>query len=128
MTTYKNIEMEQMIAALEKHLQRTDLIGYAAARNTRILRGECSEYLERREELIGKHGEPELDDDGEPTGRSVLSVNSDAFKRYAEEIEQWALIEHEPKLYTIPITEALNAISGSEILEIEWMFEGWDER
>lgn len=122
----KNIEMEQMIAALEKHLSRTDIIGYAAARNTRILREECFEYMQRREQLIEKYGEPETDEDGDQTGRKQIRIGSDAFNAYASEIEEWALIEHEPKLFRIPVSKALDAISGNELLEIEWMFD-WDE-
>lgn len=122
----KNIEMEQMIAALEKHLGRTDVIGYAAARNTRILREECFEYMQRREQLIEKYGEPEVGDEGNCTGRKQIRIGSDAFNAYASEIEEWALIEHEPKLFRIPVSKALDAISGNELLEIEWMFD-WDE-
>lgn len=123
---YKNIEMEQMIAALEPLLERTDLIGYAAARNTRILRTEAQEYLDRREQLIEKYGEPQLDEEGNPTGITRLLVNSPEFNEYARDIEQWALIEHDPKLFRIPVSKALDAISGNELLEIEWMFD-WDE-
>lgn len=121
----KNIEMEQMIAALQKHLGRTDIIGYAAARNTRILREECAEYMQRREQLIEKHGEPETDEDGNQTGRKQIRIGSDAFNAYAKEIEEWALIEHEPDLFTVPLDKAIGILSGQDMLDLEWMLDGW---
>lgn len=121
--TYKNIEMEKMLGALEKHLGRTDLIGYAAARNTRILRSETVEYFERREQLIREHGTPEIGEDGNPTGVYEIKVGSKGWAEYAEEIEEWALIEHKPELYRIPASEVIGKLSGAEILEIDWMLE-----
>ena len=101
MSAYKNIEMEQMIASLEPLLERTDKIGYAAARNTRILQSCAMEYLERREQLIAKHGTPRLDDEGNPTGVSEIRIGSEEFDAYAAEIEEWALIEHEPDVFKL---------------------------
>lgn len=123
---YKNIEMERMISALEPLLGRTDLIGYAAARNTRMLCAECAEYIQRRDELIEKYGKPEVDDDGNQTGRTMLEVNSSEFAKYASEIEQWALIEHEPEIFKLPAKEAVGVLSGEQMLKLEWMFD-WDE-
>jgi len=119
---FKNIEMEQMLSALEKHLDRTDKIGYAAARNTRILRTETQEYFTRREQLIEQYGAPQLGEDGKPTGLTELRFDSPNFAKYAEEIEEWALIEHEPKLFRLPIEEAIGQLSGNELLELDWMF------
>lgn len=120
---YKNIEMEQMLASLEKYLDRTDKIGYAAARNTRILRSETQEYFTRREQLVEKYGKPQLDDDGNPTGLTELRFDSPEFLEYAKEIEEWALIEHQPNLFKLKFEEAIGQLSGTELLEIEWMFE-----
>lgn len=126
--SYKNIEMEQMIAALDKHLERTDIIGYAAARNTRILMNEAREYFDRREKLIQKYGKDQVDDDGNPTGRKELRFDSPEFKEYSDEIQEWALIEHVPDLYRIPMSECIGKISGRNILELEWMLEDDDAR
>ena len=123
MTTYKNIEMEQMLVALEKHLERTDKIGYAAARNTRILRAETQEYFDRREKLIEEYGEPQIGEDGKPTGLTELRFDSPKFADYAREIEEWALIEHTPNIFKIPVEEVVGKLSGTEILEIDWMLE-----
>ena len=115
--------MEQMIAVLAPFLGRRDKIGYAAARNTRILRDAAMEYLQRRDELIRKHGSPQVDEDGNPTGRFELRLDTPEYKEYLEEIAEWALIEHEPRLYKIPYDVAEGELTGDELLSIDWMFE-----
>lgn len=123
---YTNAEMAAMIVSLEKHLDRTDIIGYAAARNTRILMNEAREFLERRDQLIFEYGEHELDEDGNQTGQVSLSVGSPNFKAFSDAMEGWASIEHEPKLFLVPYSEVIGKLSGSEILDIDWMFEETD--
>ena len=120
---YTNIEMEHMVNTLVPFLGRTDKIGYAAARNTRILRDETREYVNRREELVGKYGKPQIGEDGNPTGLTELRFDSPEFPEYAKEIEEWALIEHEPNLFKLKYEEAIGKLSGTELLEIDWMFE-----
>jgi len=61
---FRNIDMDRMLTSLSGLLDRVDLIGYAAARNTRILRSEAQEYLNIRDSLIAELGEPQLDEDG----------------------------------------------------------------
>ena len=123
MAVYKNIEMEHMIASLEPLLDRTDKIGYAAARNTRILRTEAQEYFTRRDELIQKYGTEKLDKDGNPTGMSKIRIGSPEFEQYANEIQEWALIEHEPELFVLDYEEAIGKLSGAQLLDLDWMFE-----
>lgn len=123
MKTYKNIEMEQLIESLKPHLQRRDVVGYAAARNTRILRNEMAEYLQRREELVEKYGNAKVDESGNPTGEIELRFDSPEFKEYCKEIEEYAKYEHEPQLYKIPADKCIGLLSGTEILEIDWMLE-----
>lgn len=118
-----NREMEQMLGVLEKHLDRKDVIGYAAARNARILRTELSEYLKVRDELVTKYGEADLDENGDPTGQVSLSFASPRFADFNDEIQRFATIEHEPKLFKLKFEEAIGQLSGNELLEVEWMFE-----
>ena len=120
---YKNIEMENMAGTLRKHLDRQDVIGYAAARNTRILANELQEYTATRNRLVQKYGVEELDEDGAPTGVVEVRFDSEEFPKFLEELDGFAKIEHDPPLFKIKYEEAIGRLTGTELLEIEWMFE-----
>ena len=123
MAKYTNSEMDQMLSALEPLLERRDVIGYAAARNTRILRNELTEYLRVKDELVCKYGRPETDDEGRETGQVVLAITDPAFRDFADDIERFAGMSHEPDIFKIKYDEAIGVLSGSEMLACEWMFE-----
>lgn len=123
MDKFKNIEMEQMVKALEPLLDRTDIIGYVAARNTRILRTETTEYASLRDELVCKYGEPEKDENGRDTGRYALAFNSPNWKDYEKEVTEWAMVEHEVNLMKLKPEDIIGKLSGSQILKLEWMIE-----
>jgi len=122
---YTNAEMERMMAQLEPYLGRSDKIGYAAARNTRILKAEAEEYINRKRELMAEHGHLQVDEQGNPTGMIAIDFGTPEFEAFTEAIEEWALIKHEPNLYTLPAEEAVDRISGTELLNLEWMFR-WE--
>ena len=124
--SYQNIQMEVMLNSLSTLLDRSDIIGYAAARNTRILRAEAQEYLMRREELIAKYGKPQTDADGNETGVFELKFNTPEFHEYEQEIGEWARVEHQPNLFKIPAKEVIGKLTGGKILEIDWMLD-WSE-
>lgn len=123
MTEYTNEQMAGMISDLEPLLGRTDAIGYAAARNTRILRNECVEYMEMRDRLINKYGTEQLDESGNPTGRVELRFNTPEFRQFKQEIETYEQMRHKPKLFKLKFEEAKGKISGAELLACDWMFE-----
>ena len=123
MKKYTNEQMNAMLNALVPFLDRRDVIGYAAARNTRILQEELSEYTPIRNELLLKYGEKEISKDGQPTGGVLLRLDSPHFGEFAKEIDEFAKLEHEPKLFKVKFEQAIGVLSGSELLEIEWMFE-----
>lgn len=118
-----NNEMMGMLEALAPLLDRRDVIGYAAARNTRLLSAELSEYSRIRDELVMKYGEAEIGEDGNPTGRVSIAPTSANFRMFLDEIGRFAEIEHEPELFLIKYEEAIGKLSGSELLAVEWMFE-----
>lgn len=120
---YTNSEMDQMLSALEPLLERRDVIGYAAARNTRVLRQELTEYQRVKDELVMKYGREDVDEEGRGTGQFTLLITDPNFRAFAEEIERFAGISHEPELFKIKYEEAIGVLSGSEMLACEWMFE-----
>lgn len=120
---YTNAQMAEMIGSLEKYLDRTDMVGYAAARNTRALMDEAKEFVDRRNQLVSEYGEMVLDEDGNPTGKVTLALDSPNFKAFADAIEGWASIEHEPRIFKVKYDQVIGKLSGTEILELEWMLE-----
>ena len=118
-----NMQMEQMVESLMKYLDRRDIIGYAAARNVRILSNELTEYMAFKSDLFKKYGEKELDDDGNPTGNMFISLESENLKDYMSQIEDIAKAKSNPDIFKIDYGQALDVLSGKEILEIDWMFE-----
>ncbi len=121
-----NIRMDGYIDSLAPFLDRRDKIGYAAARNTRRLQEASMEYSKLREDLINKYGEPEIDKDGNETGRYMLEVRSENFKKFQNEIEEIAKIEHDVQIFKLPYDYVIEKLTGSEILEIDWMLEDSD--
>lgn len=120
---YTNAQMESMVEALAPQLERKDVIGYAAARNTRILRGELVEYMVKRDELVAEYGEPVVDGDGKETGEIAISNTSPNFSEFIGRFGEFAAIEHEPDIFRLKYEVAIGELSGSELLELDWMFE-----
>lgn len=124
----RNIDMFQMINSLNDLLDRKDLIGYAAARNTRLLTNECAEFIKRRDELIQEYGEPVRDENGNTTGDMKVSMTSPCFSKFVDELEKFGEIKHEVNIFTIPESEVIGSLSGREILELEWMLTSDSEK
>lgn len=120
---YTNAQLEGMAEAIVPHLKRTDIIGYAAARNYRIISDLTREFEERKEELILKYGTPDTDDDGGETGSVTVRRDSPEFDEFLDEIADWADAEHEPSFYKVRFDEAIGKLSGEELLAIDFMFE-----
>lgn len=118
-----NHEMERRLMSLEQVLDRTDVIGYAAARNTRILREACGEYRQMRDKLVCELGEPDTDEDGNETGLSRISFSSPNFAEFVDRIGGIAEIESDVEVFRISIDEAIGKLSGTQLLELDWMFE-----
>ncbi|MCI8469368.1 MAG: hypothetical protein HFJ75_07800 [Eggerthellaceae bacterium] len=118
-----NKRMSEMIDQLAPVLENRDIVGYAAARNTRVLRSECAEFLDMQKRLIIELGEPVLDDDGNPTGEIELALDSPRFAEFSELIGKLADVEHEVELFTLPIEEAIGKLTGTQLLALDWMFE-----
>ena len=129
--SYTNEQMRVMLDSLSEArdsqgmsaLDREDAIGYAAYRNARILRECCAEYIQRVQALGEEYGRPEMDAEGNPTGRTVVPYDDPRFGEFEEKMSAWGNIEHRPDLYRIPIGEAVGKLSGTQMLALDWMFE-----
>lgn len=109
-----NNEMYRMLESLVPLLEYSGIVGYVAARNYRKLQSELTEYNEKRAELFEKYGESE-------NGTYSISIESENFRKFDEEITPYAMLESEIDLLTIPISEA-EQIKGKELIEAWWMF------
>lgn len=118
-----NYEMARRIGQLEQLLDRADLIGYAAARNTRVLSQACGEYMQMQDRLICELGVPDTDEDGRETGSIRLDFDSPNFAEFRRAMDEIAPIESDVELFSLPEGEAVGKLSGRQLLDLGWMFE-----
>lgn len=119
----KNIQMESMIEQLKPFLEYRNKIGYVAARNTRLLMSETTEYFAIKDDLIRRYGEPDMDKDGNPTMTISVKIGSEGYKKFEKEILQYTDIEHEIPIMKLKYSDVIDVLSGEEILSIDWMLE-----
>lgn len=120
-TPYTNDQMLAMLESLDPVLDRTDLVGYVAARNARVLQDCAGEYIARIGALMEEYGRPETDGEGRPTGRVIVPYDDERFAEFDAKRREWAGIAHRPNLHILPIGEALGNLSGRQMLELDWM-------
>lgn len=113
---YKNIELTVMLETLKPLLKLRNKIGYVAARNTRTIVNNLTEYYTFRNSLIEKYGEHDTDN-----GTISINVNNPNFKDFSKELETFNNIEHDIDIMTITYDEAIGELTGEEILDVEWM-------
>lgn len=121
-----NLQCLEMIESLKPMMTRRDIIGYAAARNTRRLADACQDYMRIRESLLVEYGEQVTGPDGKPTGEIVLSSLSGNFPKYQAEIEQIEEVANEVDVFRIDYSEVVNRLTGDEIIAIDWMLKDGD--
>ena len=113
-----------MLESAKKYIDRKDIIGYAAARNVRRLKDDVLvEFNEKKNALLSEYGEPYLDANGNPTGRVYINPDSPNYSKFMGEYSKFSEIEHDFDIFKIKFDNAINNLTGSELLEIDWMFE-----
>lgn len=110
--------MHQYLDALVPLLELKGVVGYAAARNYRILKDAATEYLTMNQELIMKYGAPIEDEQGQ--GYRV-APGDENWDKYVSEITPLATIEHEVDLFTITYQQAMEHLTGQQLLNVEFM-------
>jgi len=119
--------MEMMMESLKTLLPHRDIVGYAAARNTRILSNALTEYFSFKEELIRKYGEPDRDENGRELSTISVKPNSLNFGKFTEKFDRIKDIEHDVELMTIKYSDIIGILNGEEILRFDWMLTEGDE-
>lgn len=118
-----NAEMEACILALDPYLDRTDIIGFAAARAVKKLQEGCAEFLAKKQQLLEEYGEPDLDGEGNCLGTWSISPGSEGYGKVFDELSEYAVLTHYVDLPTLPVSEAKGVLSGREILSLGFLFE-----
>lgn len=119
----KNSELVVMLHQLEPILSQRNRLGYAAARNFRILSDTLTEYNQFKMELIEKYGEPDKAEDGTELPTVSIKVGSPNFKSFCDEMAPYNEMEHEVEIMTAKFEDVIDVLSGAEILGIDWMLE-----
>lgn len=111
------------IQKMEAFLDRTDLIGYACAVNTNKFKTILEPFYQMRDNMIEQYGTEEKDENGTPTGRAIIPIDSPNFNTFKEEFDKLGKIEHDVDIYTIPSATVIDKLSGEDVLSIIWMLE-----
>ena len=120
---FTNEQMGRMIETLKTLLPQRNKAGYVAARNTRLLMTELTEFNNIRNELIRKYGKPDVDEDGRELGTVSIDIGSEEFRKFTEEIGEYINIEHDVQIMKMKYDEVVGILSGEEILALDWMLE-----
>lgn len=112
-----NIELDQMLSALEPLLDRKGVLGMVVANNVRTIRDTIQEFTAKKEELIRKYGT----DNG--SGTIYLDPGSPNLHQFLDELEPYSAVMHDVKFVTVPVRDVMNDLSGREILTLDFMLE-----
>lgn len=114
-----NIDMDKHLSFLNSISSKvTGKLAYAVARNIRKISSELIEYNEIRDELIIKHGEQT------ENGSYAIGVGTEGFKKFVNDIKEYADIEHDVDIYEVDEDTICNSsLNAEEILSIDFMIK-----
>lgn len=120
-----NVEITAMVEACERHLDDKGLLGYACARNARLLTLATVEYVQRRERAIREHGEEVLDAEGNVTGYT-LNRDSEGWAAYRDAVGEFDDIEHDVEVFKVDAGKLVGQLSGKDMLALDFMLDWGD--
>jgi len=96
----------------------TGKLGYAVARNIRLLNTELTEYNDKRNELIRKYGT-------EKDGNISIAIGTEEHKKFVEEMAQYDDIELEVELMKVneDVLSNSNLSANSMLVLMDFMVE-----
>ena len=127
--TKTNEEATNMLLSMQDYMDTSGIVGFAIARNCRKIADELKEFTERRDALIKKYGEKEIDENGLDTGNMRIKVGSEAFEKFNEDIKRYASIKITFELMIIGFKEVIEVLKAKDIVKLSWMidFDSKDE-
>lgn len=124
--SFNFFQMDNMAQSLVEILDRTDIVGYVAARNMRSLNDELEDFRTVKNKLIVELGSEELDEDGNPTGNVTINVGTEEFDKFIEKINPIGTIKSNPTIFKLDADECIDKLSGSQMLKFDWMIDYGD--
>ncbi|MCD7881065.1 MAG: hypothetical protein LUG47_05275 [Clostridiales bacterium] len=110
-TTMSNEEMGRCVEILST-LKESGKLGYAVARNLRLLRTAATEYLDARAKAFQKYGTADQN-----TGTSTISVTD-----YVRELGEIPYISHEVDLYQVDEETFISgSLTSDQMSALLWM-------
>lgn len=121
--SFSNIEIKEKILSLQPVLTLRNIVGYAAARNARVLTDALTEYSQFEYEAVIKYGTTDMDDNGRPLGTTSITPDSEQFDAFVKEMAPLQELKQEVSVMVVKFDEVIGQLSGEEILGIDWMLE-----
>ena len=111
-----NAKMFESVMLLSK-LDEKGMLGYAIARNRRLLIDEVQEYSAKRDELLAEFGTT--------TGDGRFNLTADAAARFYEALRPYSeLTADVPIMQISPEIFYSGNLTSSQMFELEWMVKG----
>lgn len=124
-TKAKNIEIASMIGSCEQHLDDNGLLGYACARNARMLTQATVEYIRKRDDALKKYGAESKDAAGRVIGMTINDTMP-GWNDFKAEMSEYDDIEHDIDLFKVKASKLVGSASGRDLLALDFMIE-WDD-
>ena len=102
------------------------IVGYLSAVNYMALRDAVEPFLDQRNRLIAEYGDAKTDEGGNIVDY-VVSPTSPRFAEFIEKHKAIADLTVEVDVKPIKESEAVNVISGKQLLAVPWLFETENE-
>lgn len=120
MPKYKNRELDAMNTSLDGYLDKTGKLGYAIARNKRILSENLTEFSCARRGLVEKYGVREYDGDGNLNSITVAE-SAPEYPKFVEEITPILETEIDVDVFKVSSDYAIEQLDAQGFLDLEWM-------
>lgn len=121
-----NAQFDALEDTLEKYLDRTDKLGYVAARNYHVIGEKLYPFMVLRDNVIRKYG-VKSDKSDSVHDEYKITKDSEHYDDALKEITDAGAIKIDVDIMTIDASELEGKLSGRQLVELAWMLEGFGE-
>lgn len=114
-----NKQMDECTANLSMLMDKTKgKLGYAIAKNYRLMVEELKEYTALKDSAIAKYGETDED------GRIKIQIGTEAHRNFLDEMKEYDDIESDVNIIKLSPEEAYSSgLNSKEVLNLLFMIE-----